>query len=298
MNSVLWRRFLALLFASCLLAVACAPDSPDAGSDAHVPEMTDEAQPEPDAAEPEASAPEEDTAPESEPAVELDPPADLGVFDDYDPTDPDATLLPVDDEVLIDQLDNGFSYYLRSNDSPGESVIVYLAVNAGGLVDPPEARGAAHFLEHMLFNGTEEYSKNELDQVLRDIGTEFGADLNAYTSADETVYILDFHLDDPEALNLAFSVLSQWASAATLLPSDVSDERGIVIDEYRLRDESASGRIGRAIDELYYMGTVYEGLQIGRQRRVERERHARAAARVLRHLVPARQHGRRRRGRL
>ena len=138
-----------------------------------------------------------------------------------------------------------------------------MAVNAGGLVDPPEARGAAHFLEHMLFNGTEEYSKNELDQVLRDIGTEFGADLNAYTSADETVYILDFHLDDPEALNLAFSVLSQWASAATLLPSDVSDERGIVIDEYRLRDESASGRIGRAIDELYYMGTVYEGLQIG-----------------------------------
>ena len=111
MNSALWRRFLALLFASCLLAVACAPDSPDAGSDAHVPEMTDEAQPEPDAAEPEASAPEEDTAPESEPAVELDPPADLGVFDDYDPTDPDATLLPVDDEVLIDQLDNGFSYY-------------------------------------------------------------------------------------------------------------------------------------------------------------------------------------------
>ncbi len=275
MNAVLRRRLLALLFASCLLAVACAPDSRDAGSDTDdMPETTDEAQPEPEAPDAEAPAPEDDTdddaAPdddaepsEAEPAVELDPPADLGAFNDYDPTDPDATLLPVDDEVLIGQLDNGFSYYLRSNDSPGESVVIYLAIDAGGLVDPPEARGAAHFLEHMLFNGTEEYSKNELDQVLRDIGTEFGADLNAYTSADETVYILDFKLDDPEALDLAFSVLSQWASAATLLSEDVEDERGIVIDEHRLRDESAAGRIGAAIDELYYLGTVYEGLQIG-----------------------------------
>ena len=274
MKSVLWRRLLSLLFASCLLAVACAPDSPDARSDADdMPEMADSEHPESDADEPEALAPEQDTdadtAPdddvteEAEPAVELDPPADLGAFNDYDPSDPDATLLPVDGEVLIGQLDNGFRYYLRSNDSPGDSVIVYLAVDAGGLVDPPEARGAAHFLEHMLFNGTEEYSKNVLDQVLRDIGTEFGADLNAYTSADETVYILDFQLDDPTALDLAFSVLSQWASAATLLASDVSDERGIVIDEYRLRDESAAGRIGGAIDELYYLGNVYEGLQIG-----------------------------------
>ena len=277
MRLVLWRRLLALVFAVCLLAVACSADSPDARSDEDDPsDMAEPEQPDPDAGEPEDPAAQDDTdtdaepgddaeadADEAEPAVELDPPADLGAFNDYDPTDLDATLLPVDEEVLIGQLDNGFSYYLRSNDSPGDSVVVYLAVNAGGLVDPPEARGAAHFLEHMLFNGTEEYSQNDLDQVLRDIGTEFGADLNAYTSADETVYILDFQLDDPAVLDLAFSVLSQWASAATLLPSDVSDERGIVIDEYRLRHKSAAGRVSAAIDELYYKGTVYEGLQVG-----------------------------------
>ena len=95
-----------------------------------------------------------------------------------------------------------------------------------------------------MFNGTESFPKNELIQALRDTGTDFGPDLNAYTSADETVYMFDFLLDDPEALDLAFEVLSEWLSAATLEPEEVESERGIVLDEYRLRDESASGRSG------------------------------------------------------
>lgn len=287
MRSVLWRRLLALLFASSLLAVACAPDAPDAGrdtADADMEETHDEAPDDADEAadtaasdDPDSSdeaapgdsdgsdeaAPDESDADAPEAAVELAPPADLGEFDEYDPTDPDSTLLPVDSEVLIGELDNGFRYYLRSNDSPGESMVIYLVVNAGGLSDPSDAKGAAHFLEHMLFNGTELFSQNELDQVLRDIGTEFGADLNAFTSPDETAYILDFQLDDSESLDLAFVVLSQWASAATLLAEDVEAERGIVIDEYRLRDESASGRIGAVIDELYYQDSIYEGLAVG-----------------------------------
>ena len=188
---------------------------------------------------------------------------DLGAFNDYEPADADPTLLGVDADVLIGTLDNGLRYYLRSNDSPAESVEMRLVVNAGAVLDPEGAEGVAHFLEHMLFNGTERFSKNELVQALRSIGTDFGPDLNAFTSADETVYMFDFQLDDPEALDLAFEVLSEWVSAATLRPDDVEAERGIVLDEYRLRSESASGRISDFLDAIYYTGSIYEDMLIG-----------------------------------
>lgn len=278
MNPAPWRRLLAPLFAAALAAAACAPDDHDAivepdAADDEMAEVHEEDQPvdavdEPDeadeaeaAAEPEpADEPEPGDEPEAEP---IGDPVDLGEFNDYEPDDPDATPLPVDSEVLIDQLPNGLTYYLRSNDSPGKSIMMHLVVNAGAVLDPDGAEGAAHFLEHMMFNGTEQFSKNELLQVLRDFGTDFGPDLNAYTSPDETVYILDFKLDHPGSIGLGFTVLSQWASAATLLPDDVDAERGIVLDEYRLRDESASGRISNFLDAIYYSGTVYEGMLIG-----------------------------------
>ena len=189
--------------------------------------------------------------------------ADLGGFDDYVPADPDPTQLGFDPDALMGTLDNGLRYYLRSNGTPAESLEMRLVVDAGALVDPPGFEGVAHFVEHMLFNGTERFSQNELGQVLRSIGTEFGPDVNAYTSADETVYSLDVALDDPEALDLAFTVLSQWASAATIRPADVEAERGIVTDEHRLRDESANGRNSNFLDAIYYRGTVYEGMLIG-----------------------------------
>ena len=278
MNSTSWRRIIALFFAAALLAAACAPDSPDAVPEADEPdeEMAEVHEEEPESSaepeelsavedepdEPQAPAEEQETV--AEPAPEpIGEPADLGAFNDYQPGDPDATPLPVDSDVLIGELPSGLTYYLRSNDSPGDSVIMHLVVNAGAVLDPDGSEGAAHFLEHMMFNGTEQFSKNELLQVLRDFGTDFGPDVNAYTSPDETVYILDFKLDHPGALGLGLTVLSQWASAATLLPADVDAERGIVLDEYRLRDESASGRIGNFIDAIYYSGTVYEGMLIG-----------------------------------
>ena len=274
MNTTSWRRLFAALFVSVLLAAACAPDAPDAvgapdeadDEMSEVHEEAPEAPAEPEETDEPSPAEEPEPADEPDPADELEPigdPVDLGEFNDYEPADPDATLLPVDSNVLIGELSNGLTYYLRSNDSPGEAVVMHLVVNAGGVQDPDGAEGAAHFLEHMLFNGTERFSENELDQVLRDFGTDFGADLNAFTSPDETVYILDFQLDDPEALDLAFTVLSEWASAATILPEDVEEERGIILDEYRLRDESASGRISNFLDAIYYKGTVYEGMLIG-----------------------------------
>ncbi len=271
---------LALALAFALLATACAPFGTDEERDAVeptvAPEIVETAAPEaPPEAEESVSPEPSGTTPASEPVEVAQPEdqakepglapdrVDLGEFNEYVPDDVDPTLLSVDEEILIGTLENGLTYYLRSNDTPAEAVEMRLVVNAGAILDPEGADGVAHYLEHMLFNGTERFSKNDLIQALRSIGTDFGPDLNAYTSADETVYMLDFLLDDPEALDLAFEVLSQWLSAATLRSDDVEAERGIVLDEYRLTEESANGRIAQFLNQIYYTGSLYEGMLIG-----------------------------------
>ena len=179
-------------------------------------------------------------------------------------------LLPADPAVRIGTLDNGLNYYLRCNDSPGQSLELRLAVNAGSLNEAEAGSGVAHFLEHMLFNGTEKYPGNELTKVLQGIGVEFGPDINAYTSYDETVYELALRTDDEDAVNLAFDVLAQWAHAATINPVDVEDERGVVRDEYRLGYETADGVVRVAFPRMYDRGTPYEGrLPIGSAEGIE-----------------------------
>ncbi|MDE0603547.1 MAG: insulinase family protein [bacterium] len=174
-------------------------------------------------------------------------------------------LLPVDPDVQIGTLDNGLTYYVRSNDSPGGALSLRLVVNAGSLNEPFVGAGYAHYLEHMLFNGTEKYPGNEIDEVLQSIGVEFGADSNAYTSYDETVYMLDLVIDEEEgSVATAFDVLSQWAHAATITPEDVEEERGIIRDEYRFRVETGQGIIQLIFDGVYAQDTPYEGrLPIG-----------------------------------
>lgn len=179
-------------------------------------------------------------------------------------------LLPMDPAVRIGTLDNGLTYYIRCNESPGRSLELRLAVNAGSLNEAEAGSGVAHFLEHMLFNGTEKYPGNELTNVLQSIGVEFGPDINAYTSYDETVYELALRTEDEEAVNLAFDVLAQWAHAATINPDDVEDERGVVRDEYRLGYETADGVVRVAFPRMYDAGTPYEGrLPIGSAEGIE-----------------------------
>lgn len=161
-------------------------------------------------------------------------------------------LLAVDPKVKIGTLENGLTYYVRSNDSPGGALSLRLVVNAGSLNEPIEGAGYAHYLEHMLFNGTEKYPGNEIIDALQSIGVDFGPDINAYTSYDETVYMLDLVIDEEEgSVGTAFDVLSQWAHAATIDPDDVEEERGIVRDEYRLKDESGQGIIFDVFDRMY-----------------------------------------------
>src|SRR4029078_4312611 len=105
--------------------------------------------------------------------------------------------LPVDPSVKIGKLANGLTYYIRKNVKPEKKLELRLAVNAGSVLENNDQRGLAHFMEHMSFNGSKNFPKNELVDYLQKTGVEFGADLNAYASFDETVYILPIPTDDP-----------------------------------------------------------------------------------------------------
>ena len=170
-----------------------------------------------------------------------------------------VALLPVDPEVHVGTLDNGLTYYLRNNEEPGSNLSLRLAVNAGSVNEPAPDLGVAHFLEHMMFNGTEDYPRNEIVEALRGLGVEFGPDINAYTSYDETVYELDVVTTEDGAVETAFNVLAQWAHAATISEADVVEERGVVRDELRLRYETGSGIIFQIFDRAYVENTPYDG---------------------------------------
>lgn len=164
-----------------------------------------------------------------------------------------------DPDIVMGELDNGLRYFIRDNDSPGRSVEMRLAVDAGSARQGDNQVGGAHFLEHMLFNGTEDFPENELIAVLRSFGAGFGADINAYTSYDETVYQLTMSTDDPAVVATGLDVLEQWLSAATIDQAQVEAERGVVLDEWRGSETSSDGRIFDALEELFLDGSPYEG---------------------------------------
>ncbi len=156
---------------------------------------------------------------------------------------PEGSTLSVDPDVRIGTLDNGLTYYIRANDEPMNRAELWLAINAGSLMEDEDQLGLAHFLEHMLFNGTENFPGMGVVDFLESVGMAFGPDVNAYTSFDETVYTIQVPTDDPETMEKAFQVLSDWAARATLDPAEIEAERGVVVEEWRLRDQTAAGRI-------------------------------------------------------
>lgn len=169
-----------------------------------------------------------------------------------------AEPLPVDPDVIMGVLDNGLEYYLRYNDSPGGRAELRLVVDAGSLYEDDDQSGVAHFLEHMMFNGTQRFPRNELTAVLESFGPQFGADINAATSFDETIYELSLPTEDA-LLDLGVDVLREWATEATLTASDVMEERGVVLEEWRQRDKGLAGRVNQTFEDLLLPGTPYEG---------------------------------------
>ena len=171
--------------------------------------------------------------------------------------DPDGTLLDIDPAVRVGVLDNGLTYYVRENDSPGGRLELRLVVNAGSLQQDVPDSGLAHFLEHMLFNGTTNFPGNELDKAMQDLGLAIGPDVNAYTSFDETVYSLSVSTASTADIDQGFDILAEWTGEATLDPDDVVEERGVVREERRANAESAGGRQLAVFLDAYTLGSDY-----------------------------------------
>ena len=149
------------------------------------------------------------------------------------PTDPDAPLA-FDPSVVRGTLSNGLVYYIRHNEEPRERARLSLVVKAGSILEEEDQRGLAHFVEHMAFNGTERFAKQEIVEYLESIGSNFGPDVNASTGFDSTQYFVEIPTDDPEILEKAFQILSEWAFAIAFAPDEVELERGVILEEWRL----------------------------------------------------------------
>ena len=177
--------------------------------------------------------------------------------------------MPLDPKVKIGRLSNGLTYYLRNNSLPEKRVEMRLVVNAGSVLEDEDQIGLAHFMEHMNFNGTKRFPKNELVNYLQRIGVKFGADLNAYTGFDETVYILPVPSDKPELVNKGLEILEDWAHNALLDSIEIEKERGVVVEEWRL-SRGAEERMMKQTLPVQYRGSRYaERIPIGTKESLE-----------------------------
>ncbi len=170
----------------------------------------------------------------------------------FDPDEP----LPFDPDVTVGTLSNGLTYYIRQNAEPQGRANLSLVVRAGSVLEEEQQRGLAHFVEHMAFNGTERFEKQEIIEYLESIGSDFGAHLNAYTGFDETVYFLEVPTDDAEIMETTFQILSDWAYGITFDPEEVELERGVVLEEWRLF-QGFDSRFNRNLFPLLFGSSQY-----------------------------------------
>ncbi len=172
--------------------------------------------------------------------------------------------LPRDTAVWVGTLENGLTYYIRPNSKPEKKVELRLVLKAGSLQEDPDQLGLAHMTEHMAFNGTRHFRKNEIISFLQDIGVGFGNDLNAHTSFDKTVYFLPIPTDKSGNLEKGFRVLEDWAGHITFLDEDIDDERAIILEESRLGKGAGERMFKQLLPELLKGSLYAERLPIGK----------------------------------
>jgi len=160
--------------------------------------------------------------------------------------------IPVDPEVRIGQLDNGLTYYIRHNNWPEQRAEFYIAQKVGSIQEDDTQRGLAHFLEHMAFNGSKHFQGNELLRWCESIGVKFGADLNAYTSIDQTVYnISNVPTTRESIVDSCLMILWDWADGLLLEQDEIEKERGVIHEEWRLRTSAQMRMLERDLPKLY-----------------------------------------------
>src|SRR5665213_261375 len=173
--------------------------------------------------------------------------------------------IPLDPNVRMGKLPDGMTYYIMKNAKPEHRVELRLAVNVGSTQENDDQQGLAHLTEHMAFNGTKHFAKNDLVDYIESIGSKFGADLNAYTSFDETVYMLQVPTDSMKILDKAFQILEDWSHDLTEDSIEIDKERGVVIEEWRL-GQGANERMRRQYWPVLFKGSRYaDRIPIGKK---------------------------------
>ena len=173
-------------------------------------------------------------------------------------------LFSNDPNVRIGKLKNGLTYYIRHNEEPKDRAYFYIAQKVGAIQEEPNQRGLAHFLEHMCFNGTTHFPGTSLRTWLETIGVKFGADLNAYTAVDETVYNIDNVPTIREGiLDSCLLILHDWSHDLLLEEKEIDSERGVIQEEWRMRN-SASQRVNEMVMPVLHAGSKYaDAMPIG-----------------------------------
>jgi zinc protease len=180
-----------------------------------------------------------------------------------------AAPLPRDPHVVVGTLPNGLRYYIRRNAKPEKRAELRLVLNAGSILEDDDQRGLAHFLEHMAFNGTARFPKNQLVSYLESVGMRFGPDINASTSFDETIYELQIPTDSASIEGKAFDILEDWARGMSLDTAEIKKERGVVIEEWRL-GRGADARMADKQLPILLKGSRYaDRLPIGDRKTLE-----------------------------
>ncbi|MCR4829596.1 MAG: insulinase family protein [Bacteroidales bacterium] len=183
-----------------------------------------------------------------------------------------SAQVPVDRKVKIGKLDNGMTYYIRANKKPENRIQFRLVTNAGSILEDETQLGLAHFCEHMAFNGTQHYPKNELISELQKVGITFGSDINAYTSFDETVYYLDMP-NDQKYIEMGIKILDGWASKLLFDPKEIEAERGVIHEEWRL-GRGAQDRLQKKTWPILMKDSRYaERLPIGKEEVIMNFKH-------------------------
>jgi zinc protease len=177
--------------------------------------------------------------------------------------------VPVDPRITIGHLANGLRYYIRQNGRPFRRAELRLAVNVGSVVEDNDQKGLAHFIEHMAFNGSEHFAKQDLIQFMESIGMRLGPGVNADTGFDETVYKLHVPTENREAMNKAFLFLADVAHSLSFDPAAIEKERGVIIEEWR-QGRGADARMRDKQFPVLLQGSRYaERVPIGSKESIE-----------------------------
>ncbi len=169
---------------------------------------------------------------------------------------PSAVPLPFDPAVTVGTLPNGLRYYIRENPKPEKRAELRLVVNAGSVLEEEDQRGLAHMVEHMAFRGTRKFAGNEISHYLESIGMRYGPDINAFTSFDETVYMVTIPTDTAAIVDKGFQILAEWANNVEFDTAAIARERPVVIEEWRL-GQGAENRMQNKWFPVLFAGSRY-----------------------------------------